>query len=124
MSTDTRDREVSPPIFSDEAWQAGLSEAHTQFGPAADRRKVDAIVSAVVHHGTEEMYAEHMIATGLLDHLPADSLDRLRDSLQTQLAVDAVRNGCVMLTLPREVTDRPQYGLTRIRLIVPVRRLS
>src|ERR1700733_1737202 len=120
-------------MFSDEAWEAGWAKAR-QLGVTegwaplqrpVTRADVEAIVSAVANHGFEELYVEQSLPDHYVD---ADTepgmMDRLRGHMRQALAIEAIRANAVMLTLPREVIDHPQWYVTRIRLIAPVRRLE
>lgn len=119
-------------MFTDEAWEAGWAKAQSlglaeSWAPAARpvaRRDVEEIVSAVVNHGFEEFYVDQMIASAEMDALVPGAMDGLRQHMRNALAIRTLEEGCVMLTLPREVSGHPVQGMTRIRLIVPVRRLA
>lgn len=120
------------PMFTDEAWEAGWQAAERaglaqSFQPLMrpiNRDDVAAIVSAVVNHGFEEVYIEQQMEEGWARSLKVDAMDSLRSHMLRRLAVEAAEQRCVMLTLPREITDHPEPGITRIRLIVPVRRIG
>jgi hypothetical protein len=117
-------------MFSDEAWEAGWARARSlglaeSFAPLvrpATMRDVEEIVSAVVNHGFEELYAEQLINDAAVPDITGTVREDLSSHMREVLALKAIRNGCVMLALPREVTDHPERGVTRIRFIVPVRR--
>jgi hypothetical protein len=119
-------------MFTDEAWEAGWRAAEaagltTMFAPAmrpVNRRDVEEIVSAVVNHGFEEFYVEQQMPDVAIGGMHPGAMEPLRKHMRTRLAVDLMEQDCVMLTLPREVTDHPEKGITRIRLIVPVRRIG
>jgi hypothetical protein len=119
-------------MFTEESWNEGWAVAAARgltspYGPMVrqvTRKDVEAIVSAVVNHGFEELYVDQLVADHVLDASRADALANLREHMRTAIAVEAIRQDCVMLTLPREVTSRADYGMTRYRLIVPVRRIG
>jgi hypothetical protein len=125
--TDTTTR-----MFTDEAWEAGwakarslgLAEPWAPLTRTATRADVEEIVSAVANHGFEEFYLDQMMPDDVAEgYCGGDAMESLRERMRNRLAMDVLKAGCVMLTLPREVTDHPERGLTRIRLIAPVRRL-
>jgi hypothetical protein len=124
-------------MFSEAAWSKGWTVAQNlglaqSFAPLSrpmTRADVEAVVSAVVNHGFEEMYVDQMLADPVMTdaqdgNLDNGMLDNLRQHMTDCLAVQALRERCVMLTLPREVIDHPEQGLTRVRLIVPVRKIG
>jgi hypothetical protein len=119
-------------MFTEEAWNAGYATAErlgltTSWAPGlrpVTKRDVDEIVSAVVNHGFEEIYVDHAVFDDLLGAARQDALESLRQHMKDQLAIEALRSGCVMLTLPRETIGPGEYGMTRLRLIVPVRQLA
>jgi hypothetical protein len=119
-------------MFSDEAWDAGWQAAQrlgltVSFEPLlrpVTKADVDAIVSAVANHGIEELHAEQLLLDGPADLESAEVVEGIRGRLSEHLAIEAIRNGCVMITLPREIIDHPEAGATRMRLIVPVRRIA
>jgi hypothetical protein len=111
-------------MFTEQAWDAGYATALTRCGPSVSRRDVEEIVSVVVNHGFEELYVDHAVSDDLVASAPFDALESLREHMRNQLAIEALKNGCVMLTLPREVKGGGEWGMTTLRLIVPVRRLA
>lgn len=128
--TVSEDAAPGQKMFTDEAWEAGYSEARRRglLESRATRADVDAIVSAVVNHGTEELHADHMVMNFFSD----EELSGMREHLRTQLAIEALRQNCVMLALPREVRipdpspsryAHPDASMSTLRMIVPVRRL-
>jgi hypothetical protein len=123
---------TSERMFTDEAWAAGWDKAQSLglaecWAPAmrpATRRDVEEIVSAVANHGFEEIYADQMLPDDAINGMRGGgAMERLREHMRKTLAIEALEQGCVMITLPREVARHPEPGLTAIRLIVPVRRL-
>lgn len=119
-------------MFSGEAWDAGWAKAQTLglaevWAPRSrpvTRRDVEEIVSAVANHGFEELYVDQALPDHVFESPEPGMLERLREHMKDVIASKAIRAGCVMLTLPREVIDHPERFMTRIRLIVPVRRLT
>lgn len=134
MTTTQAGRNLSSTakMFTDEAWEAGWAKAQSLglaqvWQPASrpmTKQDVEQIVAAVANHGFEEMYAEQLLADAHWDYMASDAIDRLRDHLRDYVAVEVARAGCVMMTLPRIVIDHPERGMTRVRVIVPVRRLQ
>lgn len=88
------------------------------------RDDIAAIVSAVANHGFTEMHIDAMISDTEVDRAVADPMPPLRESMRNRLAMLVLREQCVMLALPREITDRHEPGVIRVRLIVPVRRIG
>lgn len=128
----TTETAETPPMFSPEAWEAGWRKAEavgltTAFQPMlrpVTMRDVEEIVSAVVNHGFEEIYVEQLAEDGWLKSLPEEAVERMKSHMLRRLAVEVAEHRCVMLTLPRELTDHPEPGIARVRLIVPVRRIG
>jgi hypothetical protein len=126
------ERDDYAPMFTPEAWEAGwraavnagLVPSHAPAARPVTRRDVETIVSAVVTHGTEEIDVGQEMADRVARDLLGGPLASLRPHLLRRIAVEAAGRGCVMLTLPRGVIEYPEVGITRIRLIVPVRKIS
>lgn len=75
------------------------------------------------YRNSEELYIEQAVPDAAIDGMAPGVLESLREHMKASIAVEAIKNNSITLALPREITDHPVRGITRIRLIVPVRRM-